>query len=119
MSTVSSNLAPGNFLTTASASSTGYDLASSYSACAAFCRFVITAMSLTSRGNAPFPNLPLNHVARPKPALEVEHPGAVGQTEPHVWSPVDRLHDLDAHAARGALHRAHGGVDGIGVQVHQ
>src|SRR5438552_2727435 len=34
-------------------------------------------------------------------------------------SPHHRLHDLDAHAPGGAFHRAHGRLDGVGVEVHQ
>src|SRR5436309_13127626 len=37
----------------------------------------------------------------------------VARASPH------RLHDLDAHAPGGAFHRAHGRLDGVGVEVHQ
>src|SRR6266849_704364 len=125
-STVSSNLAAGAFLTMSMASSTEYGFARSISASVALIRFVITGMSFAPVSVQFSPRLVTpGPPARPpltsfplSPPLVTPWPPA----RPPLTSNTQleqQSDDVDAHAAGGAFDGAHGGVDGIRVQVHE
>src|SRR6266704_5246544 len=101
-STDSSNFAAGIPLSVAMASSTEYGFSRSTFAAAASYRLLTTVLIIVSL--EPFSPL-ASAVERPQLALRGVRRLA--------------LHDIDAHAAGGALDDPHRGVDGVRVEVHQ
>src|SRR5437773_761453 len=101
-STDSSNFAAGIPLSVAMASSTEYGFSRSTFAAAASYRLLTTVLIVVSL--EPFSPL-ASAVERPQLALRGVRRLA--------------LHDIDAHAAGGALDDPHRGVDGVRVEVHQ
>src|SRR5262245_55557503 len=105
-STVSSNLARGSLPRISMASSTPSSFTPSYSALAAFWRFVSAGISCQT---------PLSFFIRPCP------PSAGAPT----WPPLSparacgALNHFDAHAAGGAFDGAHRRLDRVGIEVYQ